>query len=270
MEFSVVVPVCNEAGNVRPLVAEISAALRVWSAWEVIVVDDGSDDATAGELRHAKADCPQLRVLRHPRCFGQSSALLTGVQAARAPWIITLDGDGQNDPADIGGLLARLAPYRGDPDGVMLAGHRTRREDSLSRRLASRVANGVRARLLKDGTPDTGCGLKVFPRAAFLRLPAFDHMHRFLPALMQRDGVRVVSVPVSHRARRRGVSKYGIRNRLWVGLVDLAGVMWLQRRRLGRELPPPARGRGISDHLGVAWLRRRPCRAPAQEELWDV
>ncbi len=270
MEFSVVVPVCNEAGNVQPLVAEIAAAMRERAGWEIIYVDDGSDDTTLRELRKAQSIRPNLRVLRHPRRFGQSSALLTGVGAARAPWIITLDGDGQNDPADIRGLIERLAPYRADPAGIMLAGHRTRREDGLSRRLASRVANRVRARLLKDATPDTGCGLKVFPREAFLRLPAFDHMHRFLPALMQREGVRVISVPVGHRARRRGESKYGIHNRLWVGLVDLVGVMWLQRRRPGRGHSPNGPLQRLCDCLGVAWLQRRPCRAPAQEEVCNV
>jgi dolichol-phosphate mannosyltransferase len=149
----------------------------------------------------------------------------------------------------------------------MLAGQRTHRRDDFVKRWSSRIANAVRRRLLNDATPDTGCGIKLFGRQAFLALPAFDHMHRFLPALMQRQGVHVVSVPVRHRARREGVSKYGVHNRLWVGLVDLAGVMWLQRRRLG----VPVRGQGViscfGDGLGVAWLQRRPCRVAAEEVL---
>ncbi len=270
MEFSVVVPVCNEAGNVLALLGEIHAAMAGRGSWEVIYVDDGSDDSTAEELQIAQPEYPALRVLRHRRRRGQSSALLSGVEAARAPWIITLDGDGQNNPADIGVLIDRLALERRTHVDLMLAGHRTRREDSLLRRLSSRVANGVRARLLQDATPDSGCGLKLFSRAAFLKLPAFDHMHRFLPALMQRQGVSVMSVPVGHRARRNGRSKYGVNNRLWVGLVDLAGVMWLQRRRAGRYLAAHGPLARRVDLLGVAWLQRRPCQAMAQEDRFDV
>jgi glycosyltransferase involved in cell wall biosynthesis len=168
-------------------------------------------------------------LLRHSARSGQSAAVHSGVRAARAPWIATLDGDGQNDPHDLINLLAA----RGEPAnaGVRLfMGNRTTRRDTWLRRLSSRIANGVRGGLLGDGTPDTGCGIKVFERETFLQLPVFDHMHRFLPALFQRAGSRVVSVPVNHRPRTRGRSKYGLHNRLWVGIVDLFGVMWLKAR----------------------------------------
>jgi dolichol-phosphate mannosyltransferase len=267
MEFSIVVPVYNEAGNVRPLLQEISGAMAGRHDWEVIYVDDGSDDGSRAELQAALMDYPALRVIRHPRRCGQSSALLTGVTAARAPWIITLDGDGQNDPDDLQVLIERLALEKASADALMLAGQRIYRCDNFVKRWSSRIANAVRSRLLNDATPDTGCGIKLFGRQAFLALPAFDHMHRFLPALMQRQGVHVISVPVRHRARREGVSKYGVHNRLWVGLVDIAGVMWLQRRRLG----VPGRAQGVmsclSDGLGVAWLQRRPCQVAAEEVL---
>lgn len=265
MQFSIIVPVYNEARNVQPLVQEISQVLAARSDWELIYVDDGSDDDTMAELRRVQHFCPALRVLRHQSRSGQSSALLTGVRAARAAWIVTLDGDGQNDPADIPRLMERLGVNAG-LQPLLLAGHRTLRRDNWLRRASSRIANGVRCRLLHDGTPDTGCGLKLFPRELFLALPAFDHMHRFLPALMQRQGARVESVPVQHRPRQRGRSKYGINNRLWVGLVDLAGVMWLQRRRLDavvRHQGPVSR---LGDSLGVLWLRRRPCVAPLEED----
>jgi dolichol-phosphate mannosyltransferase len=270
MEFSIVVPVYNEAGNIRPLVEEICAAMAGRDGWELLYVNDGSDDGTRGELYRAHADCAALRVLHHARQSGQSSALLTGVRAARAPWIITLDGDGQNDPADIPLMIDRLHLENASPTGIMLAGHRTRRRDNWLKRVSSRVANAVRSRLLKDSTPDTGCGLKLFPRELFIALPAFDHMHRFLPALMQRQGAHVLSVPVRHRPREHGVSKYGIHNRLWVGLIDMAGVMWLQHRRLGQGGNPDSLCAQICDGFGVSWLQRRPCIADAKEESLDV
>ncbi len=270
MQFSIVVPVYNEAGNIRPLVNEIHTALVDRDDWELLYVDDSSDDGTGDELRQARANCVQLRVLRHAQRSGQSSALFTGVSAAQAPWIITLDGDGQNDPADIPLLIARLTVEHASSEGIMLVGHRTQRRDSWLKRVSSRIANGVRSRLLKDATPDTGCGLKLFPRELFLALPAFDHMHRFLPALMQRQGVHVLSVPVRHRLRERGVSKYGVHNRLWVGLVDMAGVMWLQQRRLGKEGAPDSWWAQISDGLGVSWLQRRAFVVHAKEETLDV
>jgi dolichol-phosphate mannosyltransferase len=229
VELSVVVPVCNEAENVEPLAREIAAALA-GRAYEMIFVDDGSTDDTAAILTRLKSSLPALRVLRHSFRSGQSAAVASGVRAARAAWIATLDGDGQNDPADIPRLIAtRDAPTS---RGVQLfMGDRTAtRRDTPYRRLQSRIANGVRASLLGDGTPDTGCGIKLFSREVFMDLPRFDHMHRFLPALFQRQGARVVSVSVSHRARMRGTSKYGMFNRLWVGIVDIVGVMWLRRR----------------------------------------
>lgn len=227
-DVAVVVPVHNEAGNIRPLIDEICAALGA-TAFEIVYVDDGSTDGTAGELAAAAAAVRQLRVLRHRKGCGQSAAIATGVKAARAAVVATLDGDGQNDPADIPALLARLRADA-DPDGLLVAGLRAKRRDTLVKRLSSRFANGLRARLLGDATPDTGCGLKVFTRASFMDMPRFDHMHRYLPALMIRRGGRVVSVPVNHRHRERGTSKYGTLDRALVGIADLFGVMWLQRR----------------------------------------
>jgi len=194
-------------------------------------VDDGSDDRTPETLREARAKYPALRVVRHKYSCGQSAAVATGVKAARAPVIATLDGDGQNDPADIPALLRRLLDEAPEARSYLLvAGFRHKRRDDGIRKISSRIANKIRAAMLKDDTPDTGCGLKVFTREAFLDMPRFDHMHRFLPALMIRRGGKVVSVPVNHRPRERGVSKYGVWNRLWVGIVDLFGVMWLQHR----------------------------------------
>lgn len=227
-DVAVVVPVHNEAGNIRPLIDEICAALA-GTAFEIVYVDDGSTDASPEELAAAQADVDALRVLRHLNCCGQSAAVATGVKAARAPVVATLDGDGQNDPANIPALLDVLRADP-DPDRLLVAGQRTKRRDTWIKRFSSRFANGLRARLLKDDTPDTGCGLKVFARAAFLDMPRFDHMHRYLPALMIRRGGRVVSVPVNHRHRERGASKYGTLDRALVGISDLLGVMWLQRR----------------------------------------
>lgn len=230
MQISVVVPVRNEAANVAPLIDEIRSSLDGRFEYEIIYVDDGSDDATLSELRAAQAVMAgRLRILRHDRSRGQSTAVWNGVSAARGPVIVTLDGDGQNDPADIPRLVEALATQQSLPLQLAI-GHRINRRDGFVRRASSRVANGVRAWLLKDETPDTGCGIKAFKRDAFLSLPYFDHMHRFLPALIQRQGGKVVSVPVNHRPRERGTSKYGIHNRLWVGIVDLFGVAWLMRR----------------------------------------
>ena len=228
--MSVVIPVCNEQDNVLPLAREIHAALEGRYRYETLFVDDGSGDGTADAVRGARrSGLPEVRLIRHASRSGQSAAVATGVRAARAPWIATLDGDGQNDPADIPRLLDAVLG-RGTPRLRLVMGNRTTRRDTWLRRLSSRVANGVRGRLLRDGTPDTGCGIKVFDRAVFMDLPRFDHMHRFMPALFQREGYEVVSVPVNHRERTRGTSKYGLHNRLWVGIVDLFGVMWLIRR----------------------------------------
>jgi dolichol-phosphate mannosyltransferase len=226
--LSVVVPVHNEAENVAALAAEIAAALRGRIGFEMVFVDDASRDATLAELTRLKNEHPELRVVRHLNQCGQSTAVRTGVKAARAPWIATLDGDGQNDPADIPRLL--VTRESADPAVRCYAGWRTTRRDGFVKRITSKIANGVRSRILRDATPDTGCGLKLFERAAFLDLPYFDHMHRFLPALFQRAGHGVVSVPVGHRPRTRGQSKYGTWNRLWVGIADLRGVGWLIRR----------------------------------------
>ena len=230
MDLSVVIPVRNEADNVAPLLGEIRAALDGNLAYEVIYVDDGSDDDTVARLRQLADGFPHLRIVRHARSCGQSAALWTGAQRAHAPWIGTLDGDGQNDPADLLRLWseARLAQA---PAGLTLVmGQRAERRDSWWRRFASRIANGVRSRLLRDNTRDTGCGLKILRREAYLALPYFDHMHRFLPALVRRQHGDIIWLPVSHRPRQAGRSKYGVFDRLWVGIVDLFGVMWLLRR----------------------------------------
>ncbi len=227
-QLSVVVPVHNERDNIVPLIEEIVAALRGRLALEIVYVDDASRDDSAAVLREARTRFPELRVLRHLSQCGQSTAVRNGVKAARGAWIATLDGDGQNDPADIPKLLA--ARDAGEAAVKCYAGWRVDRRDDALKRVSSRVANAVRSRILRDATPDTGCGLKLFEREAFLELPYFDHMHRFLPALFQRAGWQVRSVPVNHRPRTRGVSKYGMWNRLWVGIVDLRGVGWLIRR----------------------------------------
>jgi len=230
VELSIVVPVRNEQDNVLPLLAEIHGVLAERREFEVIYVDDGSTDGTGAVLRSAMAQYPRLRVIAHDRSCGQSAALFTGVRAACGEWIATLDGDGQNDPADLPKLLAaRDAPGR--PANLqLLTGYRRARRDRWLKRVSSRIANGVRSRLLGDATPDTGCGLKLIERKIYLELPFFDHMHRFLPALVQRNGGSTVSIDVNHRPRERGRSNYGVLDRLWVGIVDLFGVMWLQRR----------------------------------------
>lgn len=235
MQLSVVIPVCNEAENVGILAQEIHTALNARLQFEVIFVDDGSTDATVQQILNARAQVPQIRLLKHARRSGQSAAVRTGVRAARAAWIGTLDGDGQNDPADLPKLIDALQQHNSDGQLKLIMGNRTMRRDTWLRRLSSRVANGVRGGMLRDGTPDTGCGIKLIERELFMELPHFDHMHRFLPALVQRAGARVISVPVAHRPRMRGRSKYGIHNRLWVGIVDLFGVMWLINRRIAPQ-----------------------------------
>lgn len=227
-DLSVVIPVCNEQDNVAPLAREIVVALA-GRPFEILFVDDGSTDETLARLRALRAEIPQLRVLRHSRRSGQSYAVASGVHAAAAEWVATLDGDGQNDPADIPALLAAQAAAHGKVRLVM--GNRAaNRRDTWLRRLQSRIANGVRAALLKDDTEDSGCGIKLLHRPTFLALPFFNHMHRFMPALYRRQGTLVLSVPVNHRPRMQGTSKYGLLNRLWVGVVDILGVMWLQSR----------------------------------------
>ncbi|MFZ2235864.1 MAG: glycosyltransferase family 2 protein [Dokdonella sp.] len=227
-EISVVVPVHNECDNVAPLIGEIVAALRGRWPFEIIYVDDLSRDDTVVVLSELKATTPELRVIRHLSQSGQSTAIRNGVKAARAKWIATLDGDGQNDPADIPKLIAERD--QAAQEMKLFAGWRVNRKDTASKRYASRFANALRSRILRDETPDTGCGIKLFERAAFLDLPYFDHMHRYLPALMQRAGWKVKSVPVNHRERGAGISKYNNLNRALVGISDLRGVGWLIRR----------------------------------------
>ncbi len=230
VEISVVVPVHNESLNVLALLDQIEAALSGRARFEAVFVDDLSSDDTARVLIDYASSHPWLVVVRHRNNCGQSTAVRTGVREARGSVIATLDGDGQNDPADIPAMLARWRELRQTRQPVLIAGWRFTRRDTWLRRLSSRIANGVRSRLLGDATPDTGCGLKLFGREDFLALPYFDHMHRFLPALVRRAGGTVESVHVAHRPREHGTSHYGIHNRLWVGLVDMLGVMWLQRR----------------------------------------
>ncbi|NUS61587.1 MAG: glycosyltransferase family 2 protein [Lysobacter sp.] len=234
-QLSVVVPVFNEQDNVGPLLREVVAALRGRVEFEAVFVDDDSKDGTLAALRALKAEVPELRVLHHTKQSGQSTAIRTGVRFARAPWIATLDGDGQNDPADIPKLLA--ARETAEPSIRLFAGWRVNRQDSGSKRWASKWANKIRSNMLRDDTPDTGCGIKLFERDAFLDLPYFDHMHRYLPALMQRAGWKTVSVPVNHRHRSTGVSKYNNLNRALVGIRDLMGVAWLivRSKRTGVE-----------------------------------
>jgi dolichol-phosphate mannosyltransferase len=225
-KLSVVVPVRNEQDNLSPLINEIRAALQGVVDFEIVYVNDGSTDNTAQNLAEIANTCPQLRVIHHRTSCGQSTAVRTGVKAASGDWIATLDGDGQNDPADIPKLMAAAGQ-----DVELVGGNRRHaRKDTFIKRVSSVIANTVRSWMLGDSTPDTGCGLKLIRREVFLDLPYFDHMHRFLPALVIRRGGRVVSVPVNHRPRERGVSNYGTLDRLLVGIVDLFGVMWLQRR----------------------------------------
>jgi dolichol-phosphate mannosyltransferase len=227
--LSVVIPVHDEAENIGGLLEEVRRALGDVVPFEIVVIDDASPDDTVARLDACSSVMPELRVVCHRRNAGQSTAVHTGVRTARGALVATLDGDGQNDPADIPALLAR---YREAADGrpVLIAGQRTRRQDSFVRRASSRIANAARSRVLRDQTPDTGCGLKLFARSDFLALPYFDHMHRYLPALVLRSGGRVLSVPVNHRPRGGGRSHYGIRNRLLPGIVDMIGVAWLMRR----------------------------------------
>ncbi|HAU28776.1 MAG TPA: dolichol-phosphate mannosyltransferase [Rhodospirillaceae bacterium] len=230
VDVSVVVPVHNEEDNILPLVAEIHAALDGKFAFEMVYVNDGSTDGTAEKLREARGKYPMLRAIRHEKACGQSAAVRTGVLHAHGDIICMLDGDGQNDPADFPAMIDILRKAKPEENLGLVAGWRHKRQDTFIRKVSSRTAFAVRAGLLRDKTPDTGCGSKVFLKDVFLCLPFFDHVHRFLPALMRREGYTVVSHHVNHRPRTAGVSKYGVWNRLWVSIADILGVMWLQRR----------------------------------------
>jgi dolichol-phosphate mannosyltransferase len=226
---SVVVPVRNEAGNVAPLVGEIARALEGQWTFEVVYVNDGSTDGTEAELKRLMGQYSWLRRVRHAQSCGQSAAVRTGVAAARGALVATIDGDGQNDPAFIPAMLRALEADA--PRVALIAGQRVGRKASGFKKLQSRIANAVRGTVLRDGTRDTGCGLKAFRRDVFLRLPYFDGLHRFLPALVKREGFAIGYVDVVDRPRGAGVSNYGMWDRLWVGILDLAGVWWLIRRR---------------------------------------
>ncbi|MCE9680425.1 glycosyltransferase family 2 protein [Shewanella sp. AS1] len=227
--ISVVIPGKDEVGNIGPLMKEICQSLQGLTEFEIVVVDDGSEDDTFGEvIRTAKETQCVARAIRHETSTGQSTAIVTGVKHAAGQYIVTLDADGQNDPADIPAMLAQLPQI--SAEHFCIAGYRKNRKDTAWKRFQSRFANKVRDALLHDGVPDTGCGLKLFPRDTFLSLPYFDHMHRYIPALVRRMGGEVYISVVNHRDRQEGVSKYTAWNRVWVGIVDILGVMWLNRR----------------------------------------
>jgi len=227
MDVSIIIPARDESGNLPALLDEIGEAMQALDLrYEVLVVDDGSSDDSWSRLVARAASDQTLHPIRHRRSAGQSTSIWQAAHLAKGRWLATLDGDGQNDPAD----LPRLLELARGEKLEMVTGHRTTRRDTWFKRFSSRVANGVRSRLLQDNTPDTGCGLKVMQREAFLKLPYFDHMHRYLPALIQFQGGRCASVPVHHRPRGAGESHYGLNNRLWAGLLDLIGVMWLRKR----------------------------------------
>ena len=229
MDLSIVIPVFNEEDNIEELVEEIvNSGFSI--DYEIIVIDDCSEDGTLEKLSNLKKQVKNLRVLRHSKNSGQSTAVRNGVIFSKGKWVATLDGDGQNVPADILALYSHLIDNENGDPTVIVAGHRVKRKDNWLKLISSKYANSIRAYLLNDGTPDTGCGLKVFSREKFLELPYFDHMHRFLPALFVSNGGRVVSIQVSHRPRTKGVSKYGFHNRLWVSIFDILGVRWLMKR----------------------------------------
>lgn len=232
MYATVVLPAHDEQDSIGLLLREIRREIEHLPVREVILVDDGSTDETAKRAVAAWGGDVPLRIIRHGRCLGQSRALLTGIRAASQDLIATLDADGQNDPADLAALFAAYAARQGQFPRLLVAGQRLRRQDSLVRRLSSRMANGIRATLLNDHVRDTGCSLKLFRRQDFLDLPFFDHIHRFIPAMMRASGAAVVLVGVGHRPRKAGRSKYGIWDRLWAGIYDLIGVRWLMKRQV--------------------------------------
>ena len=228
-DLSVVIPVQNEEENIRMLIDEVRQSLDGVLDYELIYVNDGSTDSTLEILQEYRSGFPLLRIYSHQTGVGQSTAVRTGIIHAQSPVIATLDGDGQNDPADIPALYQALIA-NADAGIVLVNGYRKERKDTFIKRISSRLANGIRGWLLDDDTPDTGCGLKVFSRIAYLEIPFFDHLHRFLPAMMINGGGKVMSVEVNHRERQLGSSHYGFFDRLWVGVFDLMGVIWLKSR----------------------------------------
>ncbi len=239
LALSVVVPVFDEVENIESLIDEIQTVLGNAISHEVIFVDDCSQDGTLAKLMQLRHNRGSLRVLTHKRRSGQSAAIRSGINVAKSPLIVTLDGDGQNDPSDILKLLEAYENYGGAKKNILICGQRTERKDNFAKRLSSRVANFIRSRLLRDKIMDTGCGLKLFRRKDFIELPSFDHMHRFLAALMIRNGGKVIPILVSHRPRKCGKSKYGTFDRLWVGVFDLFGVIWLKCRPINPEVKEP-------------------------------
>ena len=229
MNLSVVIPVFNEAQSISTLIAEIVDALNKID-YEIVVVDDCSTDETVDVLNKMQLNKKRLRIIRHKKNYGQSFAVRSGVKCAKSTWIATLDGDGQNDPSDIPRLFDALIEKSGKNKNILIAGYRFKRKDTWLKRISSKYANKVRSNLLKDKVPDTGCGLKLFSKEYFLELPSFNHMHRYIPALYISRGGVVFSLEVNHRHREKGYSKYGFNNRFWVGITDLFGVMWLQKR----------------------------------------
>ena len=241
LSLSIVIPMMNEAGNVLPLIAEITEALRAYAPvddnFEIICVDDGSSDATAAEIKQARQGNPHVRLIRHTKRIGMSGAIRNGVRAARAEWILTIDGDRQNDPADAP-RLCDLAWSKGQSGKILVAGIRVNRRDTLGKRLASRFANAIRKSLLHDNCPDTGCSLKLFRRESYLELPFFNGLHRFMPALFKLYGSECIFTPVNDRPRQCGVTKSDFAGRSLKGLYDLLGVLWLMART-----PTPERGK---------------------------
>lgn len=230
INISIIIPMYNEEDNVEHLLQEIQETLHSRVNYEIIVVDDGSTDNTYQKLKALQPKIPELVVIRHAKNVGQSVALVSAAKCARNEWLVTLDGDGQNNPKDILKLYAICQGKVHLNKPFVIFGNREKRNDTLVRRLSSRIANKIRSSLLKDSCPDTGCSLKMFPRDLFLQLPHFNHLHRYLPALFIRQGAEAYNIKVDHRPRLKGVSKYGIKNRLWVGIFDLIGVLWLQKR----------------------------------------
>lgn len=236
MDFSVVIPVFNEGDNVRLLAEEISRLIKPEHNFEIIFVDDHSTDQTPDLLHELSLSIKSIKCIRHVKQYGQSGALKTGVLAAIYPLIVTLDGDGQNDPKDIEAFITYFEFDDSRTENLLVNGHRQDRNDTGWRRLSSRIANQIRRKLLKDATPDSGCGIKAFHKKLFLEIPSFNHMHRFLPALVLQQGGQIINLPVSHRERIHGQSKYGTFDRLTAGILDLCGVMWLAKRSINPEI----------------------------------